>query len=408
MIKRGFRYVGRLFRSSVNFALEGTGYALLLNDIARSPLFNVFNTSNSRTVLLSYIRDVFVTEDVSSQQRHTNRYTTWIIADVLRECGYNVDVINYNENIRGDLSRYDFVIGLGNSPELILRQRIAGGGPKVIWFGTGCNPFFSNMATIRRVGDFYNLTGKVLMNSSRYIHEDWPLQHEFADWIILHGATFAMSTYRKDRITAVDGPVFIHHVVERSEDDLQHSKSSYLWFGNGGAIHKGLDLVIESFRKIPELKLHICGDLNLEPEFYNYYKQVFQEENNIFYHGFVNVNSKQFADILKLCCFVVYPSASEGNSPSVITCMANGGLIPIVTENADVDLNNYGLLIQSLTVDAVTESIQHVQSWSISKIKEQQDRIIRETTSRHSFENFRGSFKNVLQDALSNLEKHEL
>lgn len=408
MIEIGFRYVGRLFRSSVNFALERTGYALLLNDIPRSPIFNVFNTSNSRTVLLSYIRDVFENEDVYSQQRHTNRYTTWIIADVLRECGYNVDVINYNENIRGDLSRYDFVIGLGKSPELILKKRIAGGGPKVIWFGTGCNPFFSNPETIRRLGDFYNHTGKVLLNSSRYILEDWPLQHEFADWIILHGAAFAKSTYRRDRIIAIDGPVFIYHSITRSEEELQQSKASYLWFGNGGAIHKGLDLVIESFCKNPELKLHICGDLNSEPEFYNHYKQVLQNENNIFYHGFVNVNSKEFSDILKSCCFVVYPSASEGNSPSVITCMANGGLIPIVSENADVDLNNYGLLIQSLTVDAVTESIQSVQSWSIAKIKAQQDRIIGETTSRHSFENFRGAFKNVLQDVLSNLEKYEL
>jgi glycosyltransferase involved in cell wall biosynthesis len=389
----------------VNFALEGTGYAFLVKDVPKSPIFNVFNTSNTRTVLLSYIRDVFETEGAASQQRHTNRYTTWIIADVLRESGYNVDVINYNEIIRGDLSRYDFVIGLGKSPELFLNQRISGTGSKVIWFGTGCNPFFSNPETIRRVGDFYNHTGKVLLNSSRYILEDWPLQHELADWIILHGAAFAKSTYRKDRITAIDGPVFIQHAISRSEEELQQSKASYLWFGNGGAIHKGLDLVIESFRKNPDLKLHICGDLNLEPEFYNYYKQVLQEENNIFYHGFVNVNSQDFADILKSCAFVVYPSASEGNSPSVITCMANGGLIPIVSANADVELNNYGLLIESLTIDAVTESIQHVQSWSISKIKEQQDRIIRETTSRHSFENFRGVFKSVLQDAISNLKK---
>lgn len=404
MNERGFKYVGRLFRSPVNFALEGTGYAHLLNDIPRSPIFNVFNTSGSRTVLLSYNREVFEKEDVADQQRHTNRYTTWIIADILRACGYKVDVINYDESIVGDYTQYDFVIGLGRSLEWVLKKRVSQTRVKVIWFGTGCNPFFSNPATIRRVADFNDRTGKVLMNSSRYILEDWPLQHEISDWIILHGATFAKSTYCPERITATDGPVLIHHALKRSEDEIQQSKSSYLWFGNGGAIHKGLDLVIEAFLLNPGLTLHICGDLSLEPEFFEHYKRVFQEDNNIIYHGFVNVNSHTFAGILKSCSFIVYPSASEGNSPSVITCMANGGLIPIISASADVELDNYGLLIEDLTVDSVVRSVRQVQSWSISKIKEQQDRIVREIASKHSFELFKQKFKNVLMDALHNLE----
>src|SRR5690606_13272968 len=105
------------------------------------------------------------------------------------------------------------------------------------------------------------------------IKEDWPLQHEIADWIILHGYEFAKATYRDLNIDTINAPVFINHTVSRQMNDWQNAKKNYLWFGNGGLIHKGLDITIDAFKNLPELNLHICGNVEQETEFYEYYRE---------------------------------------------------------------------------------------------------------------------------------------
>lgn len=390
-----------LFHSAIKKIFSVFGYSVLRKQTSPEIVPNVFKTKYQKTALLSYIKNVFEEEDLRNDKRHTNRFTTLIIAETLNQLKFNVDVINYNDDIKDNFSQYDLVIGLGKSLDSVLELRTKGSKTKVIWFGTGCNPFFSNVVTIKRVEDFYKKNQQLLFSSSRYIKEDWPLQHEFADWIILHGASFARSTYRNRNISSVNAPVFINEVLNaKTHEEWVRAKSNYLWFGNGGAIHKGLDLVIESFAGLKDCNLHICGNIESEPDFFNHYRSLFGSDGNIIYHGFVDVEGERFQKILHDCAFVIYPSASEGNSPSVLTCMANGGLIPIVSKNADVDLNGYGVLINELTVEAVTKSIQISQSLSVEELKRQSIQIAKEIRHLHSFEFFKEDFKLKLEESI--------
>jgi glycosyltransferase involved in cell wall biosynthesis len=259
--------------------IRGLGYSITKRPKEATMLINVFNTSYEKNVLFSYIRSVFEDDKNRKDNRHTNRLTSHIMAEILSELGYNVDVVNYNDDFKGNFDKYNLVIGLGKSLDHVLSSRNADSRTKVIWFGTGCNPLFSNTITIERVADFYKRHHKLIMASSRYIKEDWVLQHEFADWIILHGSTFAKSTYRKDNISTIHAPVFINQSVDRNEEEWGKAIQNYLWFGSDGAIHKGLDLVLDAFRELKECNLHICG--NIEPEFLNYYSSLINASNNI-------------------------------------------------------------------------------------------------------------------------------
>ena len=149
--------------------------------------------------------------------------------------------------------------------------------------------------------------------------------------------------------------------------------------------------------------MHICGDLEVEKAFYSHYKPIIDSSANITHHGFVDVASESFKTILKGCVFVVFPSASEGNSPSVLTCMANGGLIPIVTKNADIDLSGYGICIEDLNVNAVKKAAEQSQVLSIEDIKSQSNKIVEETARVNSFEYFKGDFKQKLQEAIKSI-----
>ena len=383
--------------------LEGLGYKVSRKEKTPEIISNVFNTSFDKTALLSYIKQVFLSEESQNDRKHTNRYTTYIIAQTLSNLEYNVDVIDCGDDFIGDSSKYTLVIGLGKVLDYVLQMRQPNSKTKVIWFGTGCNPIFSNEITLRRIGDFYKRTNKLILNSSRYIKEDWPLQHEFADWIILHGADFAKSTYRKENITSINAPVFINKSIIRTDEEWTIAKQNYVWFGVNGAIHKGLDLVIESFAKTKNCNLHICGNLESEIDFLNHYQPIIDANHNITYHGFIDIDSELFERTLKNAAFIIYPSASEGNSPSVITCMANGGLIPIVSKNADINLEGFGISIKDLTVDSVINSIQQSQNLSVEKIKTQSKKIVEETHCINSFEYFKIDFKLKLQEALQSI-----
>lgn len=384
----------------LNNFLSRLGYSLIKKKRSTKVISNVFNTAHQKTALLSYIKSVFENPQNKNDRKHTNHYTTYLIAEILNQEGYNVDVIDCGEEFLGDFNKYSLVIGLGKSLDEVLELRKDATVTKVIWFGTGCNPFFSNVITLKRLADFYKRNHKMIFSSSRYIKEDWPLQHEVSDWILLHGASFAKSTYRSYNISTINAPVFIYQSIVRSNDEWALAKQNYLWFGVGGLIHKGLDLLIDTFKDLKNCNLHICGNMEAEISFYDYYKSTIDTSVNIIYHGFVDVKSATFEKVLKDCAFVIFPSASEGNSPSVITCMANGGLVPIVTKNADVDLNGYGFTIDDFSVESVAKSIKQSEALTINELKEQSAKILDQTKQFNSFDYFKTDFKQKLQEAI--------
>jgi glycosyltransferase involved in cell wall biosynthesis len=388
--------------------INKTGYSVVKQNSSTQILPNVFNSSHPKTALLSYVKNVFNSEESKNDKKHTNRYTTYLFAEVLNNLEYNVDVINYNEDFIGDINKYNLVIGLGKVLDYALEKRDTTSTTKVVYFATGCNPFFSNPITINRVVDFYQRNNILIPSSSRYIKEDWPLQHECADWIIVHGNNFALSTFRPYNIDFINAPVFINQSIKRTNADWLKAKQNYLWFGSDGAIHKGLDLVIDSFKEMQHVNIHICGNLEREKEFLDFYNTIIKSCPNIIYHGFVDIDSDLFKNILRDCAFVILPSASEGNSPSVITCMANGGQIPVVTKNTDITFKNYGVLIEDLTVASVTDSILKSQELSLTEIMNQSAEIIIETKQLNSFSHFKNDFEQKLKLALKSIESNEM
>lgn len=358
---------------------------------------NVFDSTSTSKVLLSYVASAFDIENQLNQQ-HTNYYTSYIFGSILNELGYAVDVINYTDSYPGDYTEYEAVIGLGESVENALL--VKNNKTKIIYFATGCNPFYCNQNTIQRVIDFYNKHGKLAIASSRFQAKDFPLQHEASDWIILHGSTFAKSTFRDYKIHTVFAPVFINHSPDIENKDWEKARKNYLWFGSSGLIHKGLDLVIDACIQRKDINLHICGNLESEPDFYQYFKKATINYSHIFYHGYMDICSNDYVELLQSCAFVLFPSTSEGNSPSVITCMANGGLIPIVTASTDVDIIDYGIEIESLSIDGVKNAITISQGLSIEELKKQSNQVIKTTLKYHTFDFFKENIYKILKKIL--------
>ena len=128
-----------------------------------------------------------------------------------------------------------------------------------------------------------------------------------------------------------------------------------MWLGGGGLVHKGLDIVIETFRKLPEAELYIGGNLKEEPRFWEWVKPILAKHQNIHWLGWVDTTSPKFDAIADQCIAIVFPSCAEGGPASVARVFFNGQ-IPIVTPRSAVRGEFLGYNIQGNTSEEMIKS----------------------------------------------------
>ena len=110
-------------------------------------------------------------------------------------------------------------------------------------------------------------------------------------------------------------------------------------------IHKGLDLLLEAFARLPDYHLMVCGPVPFEPftaaqpdlqrrarldgnyysdpssvalgeDFLREYERELHRTPNIHTVGWVDIGSQQFLEITQSCVAVVYASCPEGTAGS--------------------------------------------------------------------------------------------
>ena len=76
---------------------------------------------------------------------------------------------------------------------------------------------------------------------------------------------------------------------------------SFLFIASHGQVHKGLDLVLESFASRPYLELFVCSMFGEEEDFCALYKRELYETPNIHPIGFVDIRGQLFRYIADRC-----------------------------------------------------------------------------------------------------------
>ncbi len=358
---------------------------LIGQSFANRPIFNVFRTDYKKRVLISYITLPFRRASLS----HSNFFEVTAAARIFNELKYVVDVMHYEGRIPS-LDGYDAIYGFGDVFQHYFEMQHEG-GVKTIYYGTGMHVCHQNNMTLRRVRDVYSKKKVWLCRSGRYVEKAWTHQTALSDGIIALGNDSCAESYRKHYdgvVLSCPAPFF--QTLDYKEVMLRRkggARNSYLWFGSAGLIHKGLDLCLEYFRSRPDFEFHVCGNLSLEPDFVRVYKAELFETPNIHVHGFVDVRSEYFQQILESCAFVVFPSCSEGGSASVLTAVGNGALIPVVSRESSVT-PKYGVLIDELTASGLAEAIDRAASMSDEQIRLQQLLSAETVVAENSLENY--------------------
>lgn len=316
-------------------------------------ILNLFKKKHKKNVLFSYSAYHFAKKINYS---HSNFQESHIIATIFDELGFNVDVINNNELTTLKLSKYDLIFGEG----LPLYQATTTTNIPTIYYGTGSYPRHCTYNSIIRQKEFKEKYGITFLKGARVLSQEWSIAAILSNQVICIGNKDTKKTFIENGCKSVYkiNPTFYPRSDAKeifNNRKITEARVNLLWFGSYGFIHKGLDLAIEAIKSKPNWTLHICGKETDELDIF----KIMKLPKNAIYHGFIDVTGEKFKDIQEKCLFTILPSASEGISTSIITCMGNGGLIPIISKSCGVD---YCPIEISLTKESIVNQLNHIET----------------------------------------------
>ncbi|PJE53280.1 glycosyltransferase [Marinomonas sp. BSi20584] len=368
----------------------------LIKYIKNKPVENFFKKKYKNKVLISYVVEPFNKSSLS----HTVFFEAMTAAEIFDELGYQVDVIQY-DMIKKNLEKYDVIFGFGETIEYFYSHKYSN-NTKVIIYSTGMHQFFQNVKTLQRVKELQKEKSAWLINSARLTDFSWFRQIVLSDAVITLGNMEVKKTFEPfymGELYPLNAPFYKIRDYQEVGEKSPNAHLSYVWFGSSGLVHKGLDLCLDFFKQNPDLILHVCGPIENEPDFVSRYHDELFNTKNIYNHGFVDINSEKFNEILRSSYFAIFPSCSEGGSPSLLTVIGNGAMIPVMTKAASIDVPN-ACYIEKLTIAgiecAVNESQNIIQEKLFKKAQENAEFVI----NNNSLENYRKNLKEILEQSL--------
>ena len=323
------------------------------------------NGSPRGNVLLSYVLDPFLLKpDQAISNKHTHHWESYQIAQTFLKLGFTVDVISYRNNTFKPDKDYDYFISARTNIEVIAK-RLNQDCFKIVHLDTA-HWLTNNAAAYDRTSNLYKRR-KIAINSIRIIEPNKAI--EIADIATILGNEFTINSY-----SYANKPVYRIPISTPTTypwingKNYEQCRNNFFWFGSGGFVHKGLDLVLDVFKELPQLNLTVCGPFDEEKDFLHAYHKELFESPNIRPIGWIDVESQEFLNIAKDTVALIYPTCAEGGGGSAITCM-HSGIIPILNYEASVDTPNCGITLNDCSLEEIRKTVLDVSNLPINELK---------------------------------------
>jgi hypothetical protein len=344
-------------------------------------------------VLLAYILDPFLAkpgQPVSTN--HTHHSESVLIAETWLKHGYSIDVIDYRNDKFIPREHYAFFVSARTNLEVIAK-RLNSDCIKIAHLDTS-HYTSNNHASYNRLLDLQRRRGLSLPGSARFVEPNRAIDN--ADYGVVLGNAVTAATYQY-----ANKPLFTLNVpstVDRAlpgNKDFSVCRNHFLWFGSGGMVHKGLDITLEAFSGMPDMRLTICGPVAAEKEFERAYQAELYEISNIRTLGWVDVASAEFARIVNECVAIIYPSCAEGQAGSVIMCL-RAGLLPIATCETGLDVHDFGWLLSDISVEGIRRSVRAVAAMPSTELESRSRRAWNYAAEYHGQEAYARRYAEII------------
>jgi len=352
------------------------------------------NTPAVGNVLLSYVLNPFTLKPGEPVPIfHTQHWECLQMAKTFLDLGYNVDVIWFYNDVFLPKKEYKFFIetrhNLERSLPFLNEDCIK------IFHSDSAHLLFHNAAEANRLLGLQQRRG-VTLSPRRFEQPNKAI--EYADCATVLGNEFTMGTFKYANKPLYRIPISAPTLYPWPENkDFAACRYNFLWFGSGGLVHKGLDLLLDAFSQMPDYHLTICGPIDREEDFVKAFYQELYQTPNIHTVGWVDVNSQKFLDIVNSCLALVYPSCSEGGGGCVINCM-HTGLIPLVSYESSVDVSDdYGVIFKENSVEEIKRAIENISRLNPSQLEQMAKNSWKFVRENHTREQFAQVYKETIE-----------
>jgi glycosyltransferase involved in cell wall biosynthesis len=352
--------------------------------------------NGSNRALIMYITAVlpyFLKNELEKYPKinfHSSWWESIEMIKILNDHGYIVDCYHPGNVNVGDLNwdKYSLVIDATNKlPDIPLTK-----GQAKVYYSTGQHWLYHNMAELERIKYFKERHG-IYLKPQRQLSPCFSDDH--ADYMTFFGNADLLSDYN---CTVKKVQLNISSIPVRSfAKNIDNSRKNFLYIGGFGNIHKGLDLTIDAFAKLPDVNLYIAG--MLDDDFAKWAQPLFKKFPNIHYLGQQEVCSEKFTLLADKCIGVVYPSSAEGG-PGAVAQVLHHGLIPIVTKRSAVRAEGLGYVLSGETSDelisSIIDSVKKIIETPAKELSERTDQIKEFAQKFHTRKAYSESFKNLI------------
>ncbi|WP_299435565.1 glycosyltransferase [uncultured Maribacter sp.] len=349
---------------------------------------------DQKKAVICYITDSYLLDWEQINVGRTQPKEILSITKVIGELGYSIDIIGCNDTKAVDLiktKKYDLIFGFGEAFYQLTKIN-----PKAItvWYLTEHHPDFAEKEERKRLDYFEerkNKTARVVRTGNFY--KKHHLEKKYSQVITMSEIEPFQTMY--PNIKSIFPTGFYNKNFSSNQKNHEEGRKHFLWFGSFGAIHKGLDILLDIFEKRDDIFLHV-GGLSEEDRILLYPKK----KENIIDYGHININSDVFLDIINKCTFTILPSCSEGFSTSITTCMRHG-LIPIV--NKDTGFNRVkenAFFLDDFKVDYINNKLTEYSNYKTEKLEEISNNVLKFAQENYTIEAFQENFNTIINSIL--------
>ena len=215
-------------------------------------------------MLLSFTVNPFLlNEGEEFTTSHIVDWESFQIAKIFLDLGYSVDVIDFNNLHFVPKKDYSILLdvsyNLDRMAPYLKKDCIKILYPKFgHWLSHNTAGYSRCLALRQRRG--------ITLRPLRLLRPNLAVEH--SDYIILRGAEFSRNSYgyiRKSTFHVHQGTITLFPWPENK--NYEAARKNFLFLGGADLVHKGLDLVLEAFAKMPDYHLYICASLEREKRF---------------------------------------------------------------------------------------------------------------------------------------------
>lgn len=361
----------------------------------RSVSLQTTSTPARGVVLIAYVLDPFlVKKGEKISYGHTHHHESLLIARAFLSLGYDVDVIDYRNRDFIPSRSYDFFVSARTNLATIA-DRLNKDCTVIAHLDTS-HYLFNNHAAYARTLMLRDRLG-IACPSIRLIEKNWAIER--ADYGIVLGNEATMSTYRYAGKPLYPLTVPSPLTFPFPQKDYAECRRRFLWFGSAGFVHKGLDLVLEAFSRMPDLHLHVCGPIERDRRFVDAFRTWLLHTPNIHTIGWMDISSPEFIDLIRNTVALVYPSCAEGQAGSVVVCL-QAGLIPIVSRESGLDIGDYGIVLQDSGIEEICRQVKRITSLPDSDLEKMTKDAWEHARATHGEESYLAQYRRIITEIM--------